>query len=519
MKKFQILVAVALLAVAGTSLAVTCAQDHVPGATLLVPYFKVSRNGNTDFSDLQGGPGTTETMVAITNVSKAGVIAHVTLWTKYSVAVLDFNVPMTGYDVVKFYMRDILNGKLNVAGQDVDLCLPENASIGGFAQTTFQRFTNPDDSRNGDRALSTALYKPVAFSGAFRQQVWASLDESGDISSLSTLGTNVVDTTNYACNTAHSTSTLAGDFSGYLTIDVVNYCTNWFPGDAGSWVADAVATTGWDPNNGPNVLMGDVFYIDSNPTSGNISGDPAVSLEFDSRIVWGTAATSGDKSFYGRYYTTADTGVPSKPDGSAADYSAVFAFVGDGREPLGLSYGFRYLWDGATTNPSQRTWATIWRSSKFEAATFPNKDLCTWYKSSAKATGGGFVDGQNGVNISIYDNDENKYTTTTSGGPSGYVPPTIGKYFFLETQRIVVTPNTDFVPVSDTNGDWGLGGWISTNFNVSSHPFQAQAWVGVQHSGVGLAVSVGHAATLLDNQFQCVPATGVFLQDGNVISR
>ena len=45
MKKFTVLVALALLAATGTGYAVTCSQDNVPAATLLVPYFKVGGNG------------------------------------------------------------------------------------------------------------------------------------------------------------------------------------------------------------------------------------------------------------------------------------------------------------------------------------------------------------------------------------------------------------------------------------------------------------------------------------------
>ena len=76
MKKFTVLVALALLAATGTSYAVTCSYDNVPGATLLVPYFKVSRNGAT--VDTPAIPaGGVDTLVAITNVSEWGVIAHV----------------------------------------------------------------------------------------------------------------------------------------------------------------------------------------------------------------------------------------------------------------------------------------------------------------------------------------------------------------------------------------------------------------------------------------------------------
>ena len=111
MKKLSVLVALALLAVAGTGFAVTCAYDNVPGATLLIPYFRVG--GTINSAGIITSVGT-DTKVAFVNVSTPGIIAHVTVWNKYSAAVLDFNVPMTGKDVVSFNMSDVLNGHLNV---------------------------------------------------------------------------------------------------------------------------------------------------------------------------------------------------------------------------------------------------------------------------------------------------------------------------------------------------------------------------------------------------------------------
>ncbi len=101
MKKFSVLIALALLAVAGTGYAVTCAYDNVPGATLLVPYFCVC--GTVDSSGYVT-TAATDTKISFVNVSTPGIMAHVTVWNKYSKAVLDFNVPMTGKDVVSFSM-------------------------------------------------------------------------------------------------------------------------------------------------------------------------------------------------------------------------------------------------------------------------------------------------------------------------------------------------------------------------------------------------------------------------------
>ena len=499
MKNFKVLIAVALLAAAGTGLAVTCAQDNVPGGTLLVPFFKVSRNGSTG-GDIPGG--NTDTLVAITNVSGSGIIAHATVWSKYSKEVLDFNIPMTGYDVVTFSMRDILNGKLNVNGQIKDLCLPANATIGGWSKTTYQRFTNPDAT---DRAQTTALYGVPAYSGTFRTNVWAALDESADVTSVST---PVYDSDGAGCGSPNAA--LSGDFSGYVTIDVVNYCTNYFPYQPEYFINDAIATLGWaqaGAPGSPNVLMGDVIFIDPAENGGNISGDQAVSLEFDSRLVWYdlTYRPAGSKTFYGRYFTSLDVG-------TAVVGGAGYNGIGDGREPVGSRYGVRFISDAQGTS-GMRTWAEIWRSDVYLTTSDTYRHLCGWWTNKK----GGFATDPTGVSLTVYDTDENPVTVQPTGGPSGYVPPSVGKFIFLEAQRLVISgPNADpnLVPA----GTWANnGGWIDMNFKVTSyHSYYSQAFVGTQHGANGKAVSVGHSATLLDNQFICIPAANVFIEAGNV---
>src|SRR5664280_2289869 len=144
MKKLSVLIALVLLAVAGTGYAVTCAYDNVPAATLLVPYWKVSLNAPAGPGGVPGFPiptGGTDTLVSIVNVSTPGVIAHVTVWNKYSKPVIDFNIPLTGKDVVSFSMRDIMNGKLSP--NDSVQCHP----------------TNTDGSVNANYAACIAAYK------------------------------------------------------------------------------------------------------------------------------------------------------------------------------------------------------------------------------------------------------------------------------------------------------------------------------------------------------------------------
>lgn len=523
MKKLSVLIALALLVVAGTGFAVTCTNDNVPAATLLVPYFKVSGNGTTG-ADI--GPGGTDTLCAITNVSATGLIAHVTVWNKYSAAVLDFNVPMTGYDVVIWSMKNVLNGQLNInptfqkytvaSGVSYDPCgqifepgkptsyNPATKDFLGFGSKRFIRFLALDAE---DQLGAVSVYSTPAFGGLFRWRVWGSLDESGDIADwYGNTATNIYDDTNYACGDADPSTVPAfkGDFSGYVTIDVVNYCTLKFPSSANFYYLDAIATKGWGGSPGPNVLFGDVFYIDGTLNTGNISGDPMVPIEFDSRLDW-----VPDNTFYSRYWT-----LDLVPRAGADAAPVAYQFSGDGREALGggsARYGFRYVQDnlGTAGATSMRTWALIWRSDVYfhldnatqSSTAIDEVDLCAWWAyvtGRSSTTNYGFQDVLHRPTVQVFDNDEN--TITQGGGPSG--GPGQGQpVLLLETQRMNVSPS-NIVPATF------YGGWVA--LTLPGTWWQNQAWVGVQHTGFGLAVSVGHAATLLNNDFVCNSFGGTF---------
>jgi hypothetical protein len=528
MKKLTVLVALALLAVAGTGYAVVCAYDNVPGATLLVPYFRVS--GNIDAGGYIDASGT-DTDVSFVNVSTPGIIAHVTVWNKYSKAVLDFNVPMTGKDVVTMSMRDVLNGNLNVnpltqVTPTSDVCgvtiktgqaTTYNATpYLGWGQTKYLRFPHPPgaggtDPPTIDWQVSVSQYQsPDAFL-PFRGAVLASLDESGDITNLqSSTGAYILDDNNPACDPdptksdAYWISTLTGEFSGYVTIDVVNYCTNWFPDEGFYYTYDAIATWGWGTYGyTPNCLIGDVFYIDQTANSGNISGDPAVALEFDSRLsTYISYEYDGDwwGTFYGRYLDFTDSCEYQNWNGCAYDNGNSgynFAFAGDGREPLGDHYGARYLADPAN---GLMTWFLIWRGDEvYNDDDSYTTNLCTWYADGGPE-GYGFYDPAHYLTFTTFDNDENTYTQS-GGGPSGGQPQTFQDYVFLEANRIALntgsTGNKQLIPGWTTTKFHG--GWIDMllrdpNYDSSWN----QAWVGVQHSGPGTLLNVGLAAT---NQF------------------
>jgi hypothetical protein len=508
MKKLSVFIALALLAVAGTGYAVTCAYDNVPGATLLVPYWRVSLNGVQSAPIPSGG---IDTLVSVVNVSTPGVIAHVTVWNKYSKAVLDFNIPLTGKDVVSFSMRDVMNGNLNVnlntqfirttSPVHPDPCL-NLVNPYGFGQTQFLRFANPDP---GDNAASISVYAPDAFS-AFRNRVWDSLDESGDITSFtSSSGANILDTDNPVCfGAANGDGVLKSDLSGYLTIDVVNFCTNYFPEDIRFFNHDAIATAGWGPTYTPNVLMGDIFYVDTASVGGNISGDPAIALEFDPTLTYANLAR---KTFYGKFVVgVGNTCVAEQITGCVyPGVPAAYQFPGDGREALGNHYGFRYLSD---TTQGLRTWILVWRSDLYNdsspvdgsATGTPTINLCDWLEYGA-VVGSGLTDADHKILTTVYDNDENQ--TTVGGGPSGGSPPS-DVYVFLESQRLDLYNNGQFNPNSYK------GGWVDALFtNPGATSYNGgrnwnQAWVGVQHTAPGALLSVGLSATELDSTFNCV---------------
>jgi hypothetical protein len=502
MKKFTVLVALALLAATGTSYAVTCAYDNVPGATLLVPYFKVSRNGATEGNIPEGG---VDTLVALTNVSQWGVIAHITVWNKQSAPVLDFNVPMTGFDVAFFRMKDILNGQLNVNPNTqkltggLDPC--KNTAFIGNTQARFIRFTHPEAPLGivSDWGDSIGFYATPAFGGNFRNRIWDSLDESADYMGLVTRPANDVD--NPACGVAGNT-TFSGDFTGYLTIDVTNYCTNYFPNQYQFYTLDAIATRGWDLNGGPNVLMGDIFFLDPAAAGGNISGDQAIALEFDVRLESSTNnwQTSAYKTFYARYATQTTDYIDPVPAANL-NIPVAFQFSGDGREPLGTTYGFRYLNDAAA---GLQTWATVWRGDYWDrdnsstTVLTPAVNLCTVASNGRQ------------ISISTWDNDENQ-NEQTGGGPSGDVPVTNNPYVWWEANRIMISGNSDMNPAGFK------GGWTRWTFNRNNPSDRYhQAWVGVQHTAPGAFVSVGHSATLIDHEFLCPYGLGFFNQSGNI---
>src|SRR5207253_7092383 len=77
MKKTALCLALlGLLALGGQALAVICAIDEVPAATLLLPYFAV------DYTSTDGSGA--NTLFSVNNASATAVLVHVVVWSDLS---------------------------------------------------------------------------------------------------------------------------------------------------------------------------------------------------------------------------------------------------------------------------------------------------------------------------------------------------------------------------------------------------------------------------------------------------
>jgi len=310
MKKTALCLALlGLLALGGQALAVICAIDEVPAATLLLPYFEVC---------VQAPCATTpdgsqqNTLFSINNASATAVLAHVVVWSDLSVPVLDFNVYLTGYDVQTINLFDILgSGKLPQtasAGQDPgDKISPK----GAFSQDI-------------NFASCSGLLPPPTLPSDFIAHLKAAL--TGNASTVFgglCAGRNFND----------------GIARGYITVDTVNNCTLRFPGDPGYFLPGGTGDA-----TDQNVLWGDYFYLNS--TAAFADGNPLVHIEASPTNPETT--TVNFYTFYGRY---------DAPAWNAAD----------NREPLATNWAARFINGGPFTGGTD---FIVWRDSKVNQGPF-----------------------------------------------------------------------------------------------------------------------------------------------------
>jgi len=279
-----------------------CTIDVVPSATLLLPFFSVQ----------YGDATRTTTIFSINNSTASPALAHVVLWTDYSVPTIDFHVYLTGFDTQEINVRDLFLGRfpqtsssLNAAG---------NASNPNTDFTNCSGFLPPD-------ALTSSEIDAVRNAHTGR---------------ASTLFSNECGGRSFDDSVA-SFNRARGIARGYITIDNVDSCSSSTPasngyfGDGGTGIA-----------SNSNALWGDYFHVD--PASNFATGDNLVHIQSDGNAQF----VNTDYTFYGRYVS--------------ADSS-------DDREPAATVHAMRYvgtsdsIFDGGTV-------LRVWRDSGLEQDPF-----------------------------------------------------------------------------------------------------------------------------------------------------
>jgi hypothetical protein len=496
MKRFLVLAVVAAMTLGGASAVYAnfCAFDPVPAATILWPFVQLDYNNPID--------GDT-TLFAITNVSSDAVIVHVTLWSDISLALLDFNIVLSGYDVQTMNIRDILvfgdlpntgtywttqNSLWNpphYATLDYDFSKPINPIDGDWQDlgpaedgpwSNNGEGYNPIDMPN---SVGTWVFGPVPavpdplYVGPYCTPASDSYPDYPPIpaSTLATLqfyftyiqylGANGAlfhwDCTGgpYIADDAFYLSpddwfqlrNLSQSTWLYITADVVQQCNKLFPDDPSYW---GPAIISYD-----NVLIGDVMWVN---TAGNFSeGDTAVMIEadFDSYSVLTWAFGVFPATFYWQF-----------------TWDLVDGFgIGsiDRREPLPTAWAFRYIGAGTT---AMDTWLRVWKNY---ADIYPVLDEDENFYGYAASDCWAYT-------YYAWDEDENFITVPTdpwsAPGSSVYIPNLLP----LETQEVHI----DQFNTVDVSG-WMMFIWPASNlvpFDLGWEDYY-QTWMGVKYGAYG----------------------------------
>lgn len=213
----------------------SCTPGVEPAATLLFPYFEVdagSANGVT-------------TLLAVTNALAEPVLANVTLWSNWGFPVAAFEVYLGAADVQTLNLRDVLAGNLPVTGPGP-----------GPAAPGFEGFPDCDPSN-------------VAGAGFDPDFVLAALRGEADGGSC----------------WGHPLP--GGHATGFVTVDVVEECSDLLPSDDGYFATGGAGVAG-----DTNALLGDFFLVE--PGEDFAQGESAVHVRADPG-----ALGAGDPTFYG----------------------------------------------------------------------------------------------------------------------------------------------------------------------------------------------------------------------------
>jgi hypothetical protein len=426
----------------------SCDIAVMPAATLLLPYFEV------DFTNPSSNAR--NTVFSITNTSPQPQIAHVTIWTDWSFPVIDFNLWLTGYDVVPVSLYDILrNGTIPVTGYRV-------SPIGSLSLDV--RSTSPGvrgtGAGNPNHVLG-AVQDPLSGCGQLPGPIPPQLVTA--MQDALTVGTYPGCTGRVGGTNAVAT--------GYITIDVANKCSQLLPYDPRFFEQDIL----WD-----NTLIGDYMLLNSSTTTGNwAGGTPMVHIRaipeggpaanpilgtpaFGTRDIAILTETNFPYTFYDRYTPLANEEM-------------------DRRQPLPGVFAARFIEDVATGPTGFDTRLIIWREGRTVGAA-----SC----AAIAGTGGLSLYGTRNASIPAervvrFDEQENPNLITGC-----QISPCPGEQFFsYEESSAISTRNGSFFPPDfATTAD--LGGWMYLNLNGAGTALgrpnnESQAWVAINMTAEG----------------------------------
>ncbi len=441
----------------------SCDISVMPAATLLLPYFEV------DIASASSNAR--NTVFTLTNVTEQPQIAHVTIWTDWSYPVIDFNLWLTGYDVVPVSLYDILrNGQIPPTGYDI-------SNIGVFSAGDDTGTGNPNHDLASIQDPDTGCESlPGPINATLLARVQAAL-------TTGTYGS--------CAGTAGGTNSFA---VGYITVDVANKCSQLLPDDQNFYTNDIL----WD-----NSLIGEYILINSSATTGNYSGgNPMVHIRAIPEGGPLANAHLGTPAF-----TASTDPVAGRVDANLVTTNFPFTFYDrytdgmtneeiDRRQPLPARFAARYIQDTATGPTGFTTNLIIWREGGDTGTVNCATNTGTFYNRGIPAN-----------NVTRFDEQENP--NVAAGCRISPCTPDVFDVTHEETQS-VDTAGAAFPPDNTITSD--LGGWFYLDLNgiKTGAPligertnFETQNWVSIQMFAEG-RYSVLYDAAQLENG--CTPA-------------
>jgi len=457
------LISVLVVVACGSAVANVCAVDDVPAATLLFPFVVF------DFDAYHAGVKGRDTIFSITNMSADAQIVHVTIWTDFGAPILDFNILLTGYDVISMKPSIIFgSGQLpvtrNEAHSEHEGVLADGPVSGANMLNGW--WINPGmEYPQATNSLAAGRCDPDndSYPGLYVTpipQAFLDLFEGYLKVSQTTLRLHSDDCDPPYGDPYHPAPTpdwiLRDDTDPtwmYVTADVVERCAKLVPSEQGYYE---------DQIRGDNVLAGDVFWVSEDDRFSEAGN--AIHIEASSHLdrVATTAPTGAPVSFYHRYSNLQGQG-------------------SDGREPLPTAWAFRYLGAGM---PEIGTEIRVWKGSTLSADTVDLERVGDLWVQPDELVA------SNCMAYTYYAWDEDEMVVFSPTWPLGHfgpMPPPLPvlNLLPLDTQEVSV----DQFNLPGAFG-WMLFVWPASNYDqnqpgLPAPPDSYQTWMGVKYDAYG----------------------------------